>query len=220
MVIVERQHGMGYREGKGWVGEEGDEEKGQTAEDRVLSRHLAEAKREEEAKKMRETGKGRNWRMEDWQMREKEAGEQALLKQLLQGTGEEESCGEQKTEREQDEKEQMHEERPQCKAKAAFDLVAQVQREEVCEEQKGEGGKKTQEESFQEVGQPYLVVTRWEDKSGGTCGGEQAVGQEVELKGEEESAGEQVKRVDMDVLLQNVQRLTEVVEKMGNCGQN
>ena len=32
--------------------------------------------------------------MEDWQSRENEADEQALLKQLLQSTGVEESCGE------------------------------------------------------------------------------------------------------------------------------
>ena len=120
---------MVHREGTGWVGEKG---KGQTAEDLVLSRHLAEATREEEAKKMREMGKGRNWRMEGWQMQENEADEQALLNRLLQSTGEEESCGEQKTEREQDEKEEMLAERLQSKAKAAADLVAQVQREEVC----------------------------------------------------------------------------------------
>ena len=88
------------------VGEKGE---GQTAEDLVLSRHLAEATREEEAKKMREVGKGRNWRMEGWQMQENEADEQALLKRLLQSTGEEESCGEQKTEREQDEEEMLAE---------------------------------------------------------------------------------------------------------------
>ena len=64
-------------------------------------------------------------------MRENEADEQALLKQLSQSTGEEESCGEQKTEREQDE-EEMLAERLQSKAKAAAGLVAQVQREEVC----------------------------------------------------------------------------------------
>ena len=93
-------------------------EKGHTAEDRVFSRHLAEAKRKEEAKNMRGMGKGRNWRMEYWQSRENEADEQALLKQPLQSTGVEESCGEQKTEREE-----MQEEKLQSKAKAADPVV-------------------------------------------------------------------------------------------------
>ena len=99
--------------------------------------------------------------------------------------------------------------------------MVQAQKEEVCEEQQvtsvkseeiseagREGGGKAHEECLREVGQPYFVAKRWEDKSGGTCGGDQASGQQEGLKGYEKSAREQVTRVDMDVLLQNVQRLT------------
>ena len=103
-----------------------------TAGDRELSRHLAEANRDEEEKRMRGKGKGRNLaeerkedqqttvikemvvaaaeekidcgemmtqemvvagaaaELEDRRWRENEAGEQELLKQLLQGNGMEE----------------------------------------------------------------------------------------------------------------------------------
>ena len=45
---------------QGRVGEKGEEEKGQTAGDLVLSRHLAEANRDEEEKRIWGEGKGRN----------------------------------------------------------------------------------------------------------------------------------------------------------------
>ena len=96
---------------------------GQTAEDRVLSRHLEEAKREEEAKKTRGIGKGRKLRMEHTQMRENETDEQVLLKHLLEDKCEERSGVEQKTEREQEEKKKMQKERSQSKAKAAVEMA-------------------------------------------------------------------------------------------------
>ena len=43
---------MVCREGTGPAGEKGEEEKGHTAGDRVLSRHLAEANRDEEEKRI------------------------------------------------------------------------------------------------------------------------------------------------------------------------
>ena len=45
-----------------------------------------------------------------------------------------------------------------------------------------EGGLKAREESFREVGWPYFVATRWEDKSGGrTRGGAEERG-EISLR--------------------------------------
>ena len=73
------------------------------------------------------------------------------------------------------------------------------------------------------------AVRRHEKKVFGRSGGRslrqrggrtnQAVEQEVEQKREEKSARGLVTRVDIDVPLQNMQRLTEMFENMGKCGQ-
>ena len=111
--MIEKGHGKvtfgseGIRP-RGFIERKKEErEMGQRAEGRVLLRHLAEAKREEEAKKMWVTGKGWKWKVKDRQTPENEADERELLEHLLQDTGEERSCVEQKTEREQDEEEEM-----------------------------------------------------------------------------------------------------------------
>ena len=70
-LIVERQYSNGALEGSGWVGGKG-EEKRQTAEDQV---YLAEAKRDEEEKRMRRMGEDGNWRTENWQSRVRRTGQ-------------------------------------------------------------------------------------------------------------------------------------------------
>ena len=126
----------------------------------------------------------------------------------------EENCGKQKTEKEQYERDEMQEESLQSKAKAAADCVAQAQKCEMLEAGR-EGGVKTHEESVWEVGQPYFVASKWREESGGTCGGDQAVVQRGKLRGYEKPAGVHMTRKDMDVLLRNVKRLTEIVENVG-----
>ena len=69
--------------------EKNEVEKGQTAGDRVLLRHLAEAYRDEEERRIRGQGKGRNMveeRKEDQQTRE---DEREFLRYLIQDTGDE-----------------------------------------------------------------------------------------------------------------------------------
>ena len=110
---------------------------------------------------------------EDRRRCENVADEQALLKQLLRGSGMEENCGGQKTEKEQYERDEIQEESLQSKAKAVADCVVQAQEGEMLEAGR-EGGVKTHEESVREVGQPYFVASKWEEKSGGTCGGDPA----------------------------------------------
>ena len=125
-------------------------------------------------------------------------------------------------------RDEMQEESLQSKAKAAADCVVQVQRGEVCEEQQvtsveseeisevgREGGDKAQEEGIWEVGQPCFVATKWKDESSETCGGDQAAVQRRKLREYEKSANVHMTRKDMDVLLQNVKRLTEIVENAG-----
>ena len=147
------------------------------------------------------------WRreLEDRRRCENEADEQALLKQLLQGTGMEENCGKQKTEKEQHGGDEMQEESLQSKAKAVADCVEQVQKEEMPEAGR-EGGVKTHEESVWEVGQPYFVASKWEEESGGTCDVDQAAVQRGKLRGYEESASVHVTRKDMDVFLERCYR--------------
>ena len=80
---------MVRKEATGRVGEKGEEEKGQTAGDRVLSRHLAEENRDEEEKRISGEGKGRNLaeeRKEDQQTRE---DEHEFLRHLVQDTSQE-----------------------------------------------------------------------------------------------------------------------------------
>ena len=52
------------------------------------------------------------------------------------------------------------------------------------------------------------------EESGGTCGGDQGVVQRGMLRGYEKSASVHMTRKDMDVLLRNVKRLTEIVENV------
>ena len=78
-----------------------------------------------------------------------------------------------------------------------------------------DGGVKTHEESVREVGQPYFVASKWEEKSGGKCGGDQSAVRRRELRRCEESASVHVTRKDMDALLRKVKQLTEIVENAG-----
>ena len=152
--------------------------------------------------------------LEDRRRCDNEAGEQALLEQLLQDNGMEENCGKQKNEEEQHERDEMQEESLQSKAKEAADCVVQAQKKEMSEAGR-EGGVKTHEESVPEVGQPYFVVSKWEEESGGACGGDQAAVRRGKLKGYEESASVHMTRKDMDALLRKVKQLSEMVENAG-----
>ena len=111
--------------------------------------------------------------LEDRRRCENEADEQALLEQLLQGSGMGENCGKQKTEEEQYERNETQEESLQSKAKAAADCVVQAQKGEMLEIGR-EGGVMTHEGSVPEVEQQYFVVSKWEEESGGACGGDLA----------------------------------------------
>ena len=73
----------------------------------------------------------------------------------------------------------------------------------------------THEDSVWEVGQPYFVASKWVEESGGTCGEDQAAVQRGKWRGYEKPASVHVTRKDMDVLLRNVKRLTEIVENVG-----
>ena len=157
---------------------ENQEEKGLAAGDRVLSRHLAEANRDEEEKIIwgaavqeeidRDEMTTQEMvaavaaaELEDRRRCDNEAGEQALPEQLLQDNGMEENCGKQKNEEEQHARDERQEESLQSKAKEAADCVVQAQKKEMLEA----GSVKTHEESVPEVGQPYFVVSKWEEES-------------------------------------------------------
>ena len=252
---IERKEG---EQEKGVCGSRGEnqQEKGLAAGDRVLSRHLAEANRDEEEKRIWGKGKGRSLveerkedqqttvlkemivaaveeeidrggmttqemvakvaaaELEDRRRCDNEAGEHALLEQLLQDDGMEENCGKQKNEEEQHERDEMQEESLQSKAKEAADCVVQAQKKEMLEAGR-ESGVKTHEESVPEVGRPYFAVSKWEEESGGACGGDQAAVRRGKLKGFEESASVHMTRKDMDALFRKVKQLSEMVENAG-----
>ena len=67
-----------------------------------------------------------------------------------------------------------------------------------------EGGVMTHEGSVPEVAQPYLVVSKWEEESGGACGGDLAAVRRGKLRGYEESTSVLVTKKDIDALLRKV----------------
>ena len=71
------------------------------------------------------------------------------------------------------------------------------------------GGVKTHEECVREVGQPYFVASKWEEKSTGACGGDQAAVRREELRRWEESASVHVTKKDMDARFQKVKQLSD-----------
>ena len=73
----------------GRVGEKGEEEKRQTAGDRVLSRHLAEANRDEEEKRIWREGKNRNLAKKGRRISQTREDEHEFLRHLRQDTSEE-----------------------------------------------------------------------------------------------------------------------------------
>ena len=132
----------------------------------------------------------------------------------VQGNGMEENCGKQKTEKEQCERNQTQEESLQSKAKAAADCVVQAQKGEMLGAGR-EGGVLTHEGSVPVVGQRCFVVLKWEEESGGACGGDLAAVRRGKFWGYEESASVLVTKKDMDALLRKVKQLSEMVETAG-----
>ena len=92
--------------------------------------------------------------------------EHMLLEQLLQGNEMEGNGEERKHVEEKHERNEMQDEIMQSKAKAVADCGVQTQEREMVEVGK-EGSIMSHEKSALEVGQPYFVVSKQEEKSGG-----------------------------------------------------